>query len=394
MLLALSASHGLNDTIQALLPSIYPLLKTSYGLTFTQIGFITLVFQTTGSLLQPFIGSYTDRRPLPFSLPAGMTATLIGLVVLARAHSYPVILLAAALVGMGSAIFHPEASRLARLASGGKHGFAQSIFQVGGNFGSSLGPLLAAWIVMPRGQVHLLWFTLLALLAIAVLTVVGHWYRRHLGELKSGRPVRVAPVSAPLPPRTVTRALVVLGVLMFSKFFYLASLTNYYVFYLIDKFSITPERAQHFLFVLLFAFAVGTILGGPAGDRWGRRIVIWVSILGPAPFALLLPHVGLAWCVGLSAIVGVILASGFSAILVYAQELLPGRVGLVSGLFFGAAFGLAGVASAALGWLADQTSIGYVFFVCAFLPLLGICTAFLPDVEPWRRHRTAPASAG
>lgn len=394
VLLALSLSHGLNDTIQAMLPAIYPLLKTSYDLTFTQIGFITFAFQVTASLLQPLIGNYTDRRPQPYSLAMGMSVTLGGLVVLARAQSYPMILVAAALVGTGSSIFHPEASRLARLASGGKHGFAQSIFQVGGNLGSSLGPLLAAWIVMPRGQAHVLWFTILALLAIAVLARVGGWYCHHLGELKRGRTPQRRPVTAPLPPRTTAWALSVLGLLLFSKFFYLASLTSYYTFYLMGRFSISAERAQHFLFVLLFAFAVGTLLGGPIGDRWGRKPVIWFSILGPAPFTLLLPHVDLVWCGVLSVVIGTILASGFSAILVYAQELMPGRIGLVSGLFFGAAFGLAGLASAALGRLADVTSMEFVFDVCGYLPLLGLFTIFLPDLERLRNAREVVTAPG
>ncbi len=391
VLLALSLSHGLNDTIQALLPSIYPLLKTSYGLTFTQVGFITFAFQITASLLQPLVGSYTDRRPLPFSLPLGMLVTLGGLVLLSRAHTYPLILVSAALVGTGSSIFHPEASRLARLASGGRHGLAQSVFQVGGNFGSSLGPLLAAWIVMPYGQAHVLWFTIFAFAAIVVLTVVGGWYRRHLDELRQGRRMPVVAPMTSLPPRTVTWALVVLGGLMFSKFFYLSSLTNYYTFYLIGNFGITAERAQHYLFVLLFSFAVGTLLGGPIGDRWGRKLVIWFSILGPAPFTLLLPHVGLVGCGVLSVVIGTVLASGFSAILVYAQELMPGRVGTVSGLFFGGAFGLAGVASAALGQLADHTSIAYVFQVCAYLPLLGLLTVFLPNLDERSNLDDGPA---
>lgn len=381
ILLALSLSHGLNDAIQALLPAIYPLLKASHGLTFTQIGLITFTFQCAGSLFQPFVGFYTDRRPLPYSLPVGMGSTLIGLVLLSRADSFPMLLVAAVLVGTGSAVFHPEASRLARLASGGRHGFAQSLFQVGGNFGTSVGPLLAAWVVVPRGQRHVLWFSLLALLAMAVLSGVGTWYQRRLAQTSRGTPV-VNPLNlrGPLSPRATTRALVVLGVLVFSKFIYLSSLTSYYTFFLIEKFGISVERAQVLLFVFLFAAAVGTILGGPVGDRWGRKIVIWISILGVAPFTLLLPHVGLAGCGVLTAIIGVILASAFSAILVYAQELLPGRVGMIAGLFFGFAFGMAGIGSAVLGAIADRTSIFFVFDVCAWLPLLGLLTVFLPDL--------------
>lgn len=381
VLWALGLSHGLNDSIQALLPAIYPLLKSSYALNFTQVGLITLVFQVTASLLQPLVGNFTDRRPLPYSLPAGMGVTLAGIVLLARANSYPLILASAALVGAGSSIFHPEASRLARLASGGRHGLAQSIFQVGGNLGSSLGPLLAAWVVMPRGQPHVLWFSVIALLGIAVLFTVSGWYQRHLAQLRRSRRTSVTGASSPLSSKATMWALAILGLLLFSKFFYLASLSNYYTFYLIEKFGISTERAQHYLFVLLFAFAIGTGIGGPIGDRWGRKIVIWFSILGAAPFTLLLPHVGLVWCGILSAIIGVILASAFSAILVYAQELLPGKVGLVSGLFFGLAFGLAGIGSAVLGKLADHTSIFFVFDVCAWLPLIGVGTAFLPDLD-------------
>ncbi len=386
VLLALSLSHGLNDTIQALLPSIYPMLKTSYGLTFTQVGLITFVFQLAGSLLQPFVGAYTDRRPLPYSLPVGMGITMSGLVMLSQAASFPMILISAGLVGTGSAIFHPEASRLARLSSGGRHGFAQALFQVGGNFGSSMGPLLAAWIVAPRGQAHVLWFTLVALAAIIVLTRVGGWYQARLAGLRRQPGVAIAPLRGPLSRGMTLWALFVLGVLIFSKFIYLTSLTSYYTFYLIERFGISLERAQHYLFVFLFASAVGTIVGGPVGDRWGRKIVIWISILGVAPFSLALPHVGLVWCGVLSAIVGVILASAFSAILVYAQEMIPGKVGLVSGLFFGSAFGMAAIGSAVLGKVADETSIGFVFDICGYLPLLGVLTAFLPDIERRRRR--------
>jgi FSR family fosmidomycin resistance protein-like MFS transporter len=384
VLVALSASHLINDTVQALIPSIYPLLKDSFQLTFTQIGFITFAFQLTGSLLQPLVGVYTDKRPLPYSLPVGMSFSLAGLVLLATATSYHGLIVAAALVGTGSAIFHPEASRLARLASGGKHGFAQSLFQVGGNFGSSLGPLAAAYIVMPRGQMHVLWFTALALVGILMLQRVGAWYHAHLSLARQKAAVKPA-ARSPLPARTVIQAITVLVVLIFSKYVYLTSLTSYYTFYLIEKFQVTASHAQILLFVFLFAVAVGTIIGGPVGDRYGRKLVIWISILGAAPFALWMPHVGLAGTVALSAVIGVILASAFSAILVYAQELVPGKVGLIGGLFFGFAFGTAGIGSAALGKLADHTSIPHVFEVCAYLPLIGLLTAFLPNIERKRQ---------
>ncbi len=390
VLLALSVSHMLNDIVQALLPSIYPLLKTQFTLTFTQIGMITFVFQVTASLLQPLVGNYTDRRPMPYSLPVGMACTLVGLVILAMAPSYGVILLAAALIGSGSSIFHPEASRLARLASGGKHGFAQSIFQVGGNLGSSLGPLLAAAIIMPRGQRHILWFAVVALAGIVLLSWVGRWYQQNLRRRKTTRPATATATLVPeLPAVSLSRAKVVmalsvLGLLIFSKFFYLSSLTSYYTFYLIGRFDLSASQAQLYLFLFLFAVAAGTILGGPAGDRYGRKMIIWISILGVAPFTLVLPHVGLAATAVLSVFIGVILASAFSAILVYAQELMPGKVGFISGVFFGFAFGMAGIGSAVLGKLADETSIDYVFQLCSFLPLIGLLTALLPNLEPGR----------
>ncbi len=385
VLLALSFSHLLNDTIQSLLPAIYPVLKNSFRLNFTQIGLITLTFQATASLLQPFVGFYTDRRPKPYSLAAGMGVTLTGLVLLSQAWSFPVILVSAALVGAGSSVFHPEASRVARMASGGKHGFAQSLFQVGGNLGTSLGPLLAALIIVPYGQANILWFSLLAFLGIFVLVRVGGWYRRNLGLLKPRPRAAGEPGPARLPRGRVALALATLVVLVFSKYIYLISLTNYYTFYLIDKFQVSVQAAQVYLFVFLFAVAAGTIIGGPVGDRIGRKLVIWISILGVAPFSLVLPHMGLTGTVVLTVFIGVILASAFSAILVYAQELLPGNVGLVAGLFFGLAFGIAGIGAAVLGRLADHTSINYVFKVCAFLPLLGLLTGFLPEVDPVRR---------
>ena len=377
---ALSLSHLLNDTIQALLPSIYPLLKESYGLSFTQIGFITFTFQVVASLLQPVVGGYTDRRPMPYSLASGMAVTLIGLVLLSRAETYPVILVAAVLVGVGSSIFHPEASRIAHLAAGRRRGLAQSLFQVGGNFGSSLGPLAAALIIVPHGQRSILWFTVAAAAGIYILGRVGRWYQAHLAERRTQS--RSVPKPAWRPShRQVVASLAILIALIFSKYFYLVSLTNYYTFYLIDRFDVSVQGAQFYLFVFLFAVAAGTILGGPLGDRFGRKYVIWFSILGAAPFALILPHVGLATTVALSAVIGVVLASAFSAILVYAQELVPGKVGLVAGLFFGVAFGVSGIASATLGRLADHVGIGQVFSLCSFFPLIGLLTGFLPNLE-------------
>ncbi len=383
MLVALSVSHMLNDVIQAVVPSIYPLLKTKFVLSYTQIGLITLVFQCTASLLQPLVGHYTDRKPMPYSLPVGMGLTLCGLIMLAFAPSYSVILWSAVLIGAGSSIFHPEASRLARLASGGKHGFAQSLFQVGGNFGSALGPLLAALVIMTRGQIHVLWFALLAFIGIGVLIKVGHWYRERIAQQKVNRAgARSVAVTSSLPRNKIIIALTVLALLIFSKYIYLVSLTSYYTFYLIGRFGVTAQQAQLYLFLFLFAVAAGTILGGPIGDRYGRKKVIWVSILGTSPFTLLLPSMGLVGTALLSVVIGVILASVFSAILVYAQELIPGKVGLISGVFFGFAFGVAGIGSALLGVLADHTSIDYVFHLCSYLPLLGLLTAFLPNLEP------------
>jgi FSR family fosmidomycin resistance protein-like MFS transporter len=378
ILVALSASHLINDTLQALLPSIYPMLKASFGLTFTQIGLITLSYQLTASLLQPFVGSYTDRRPKPFSLAAGMALTLAGLASLSLARSYGVIVCSSVLVGMGSSIFHPEASRVAHMAAGERHGFAQSLFQVGGNLGSSFGPLLAALIIVPNGQSSIMWFTLLALAGIVLLSGVGRWYGRNVAHYR--KRAAAHPLQA-LPRRTVALSLAVLICLIFSKYFYLVSLTNYYTFYLIQRFGLSIQGAQLLLFVFLVSVAAGTILGGPLGDRFGRKYVIWASILGVAPFSLALPHVGLTATVVLTVFIGLILASAFSAILVYAQELIPGRVGMISGLFFGFAFGVGGVASAALGRLADLTSIGFVFNVCGYLPLIGLLTWFLPDIE-------------
>ncbi|HEY2801098.1 MAG TPA: MFS transporter [Chthoniobacterales bacterium] len=385
ILFAISFSHLLNDSIQSLIPAIYPLLKRSFHLSFVQVGLITLAFQMTASILQPFVGLFTDRRPQPFSLACGMGLTLGGLGLLSQAGNFAMVVAAAALVGMGSSIFHPESSRVAHLASGGRTGLAQSIFQVGGNAGSSLGPLLAALIVVPYGQRSVLWFALFALLGIAILVGVGKWYRSHLAERKarSAPPAETRPMS-----RRVALALVVLGVLIFSKYFYLASLTNYYTFYLIQKFHLSVRAAQLHLFLFLFAVAVGTVLGGPVGDRYGRKLVIWISILGVAPFTIALPYANLFWTGALTVVIGLILASAFSAILVYAQELVPGKVGLISGLFFGLAFGMAGIGSAVLGEIADRTSIAYVFHLCSFLPLIGLLTAFLPNI---RRHSSSVA---
>ena len=381
VLIAISFSHLLNDTIQSVIPAIYPILKTSFHLNFTQIGLITLTFQLTASLLQPFVGLYTDHRPKPYSLAIGMGFTLVGLLLLSKANNFAMILCSAALVGMGSSIFHPEASRLARMASGGRHGFAQSFFQVGGNAGSSLGPLLAALIIVPGGQPSVAWFSLAAILAIGVLWKVGVWYRHNMYRIKRRSHARGKGGHPILSKGRILLALSVLITLIFSKFFYLASMTNYYTFYLIGRFHVSVQTAQIYLFLFLAAVAAGTIIGGPFGDRFGRKYVIWISILGVAPFTLLLPYTDLFWTAVLTLIIAVILASAFSAILVYAQELVPGKVGMIAGLFFGFAFGMAGIGSAVLGRLADHTSVEYVFHVCSFLPLLGLLTGFLPDIE-------------
>ena len=381
VLVALSVAHLLNDTLQSVIPALYPLLKDSFGLSFTQIGMITFTYQLTGSVLQPLVGGYTDRRPKPYSLACGMGFTLVGLLLFARAAQFNTLVLAAGLTGTGSAIFHPEASRLARLASGGRHGFAQALFQVGGNLGSSLGPLFAALVIVPRGQTHVLWATLLALGGIWLLARLGTWYRDHLAARPHGRTGSAAHSSGPLSRRGVALALAVLVALIFSKYVYLVSLSSYYTFYLIERFGVSVQQAQIYLFVFLFAVAAGTIIGGPVGDRIGRKYVIWVSILGVAPFTILLPYMGLAGTVLLTVVIGVVLASAFSAILVYAQELVPGKVGMIAGLFFGLAFGIAGIGSALLGKLADHTSIEYVFHVCSYLPLIGFVTAFLPDLR-------------
>lgn len=374
---AISFSHFLNDMMQSLILAIYPLLKGNFHLSFAQVGLITLTYQVTASLLQPAIGLYTDKRPQPYSLVLGMGCTLTGLVLLAFAPSFAWLLLAAALVGTGSSVFHPESSRVARMASGGQHGLAQSLFQVGGNAGSAMGPLLAAWIIIPQGQQSVAWFSLAALLAMVVLWQVGGWYQQQQRQA----PRATAAVANPLPTRTVLGALAVLMLLVFSKYFYMASLTSYFTFYLMQKFQLSVQSAQMHLFVFLFAVAAGTIIGGPLGDRIGRKRVIWISILGVAPFTLALPYANLMWTGILTFIIGFVLASAFSAILVFAQELVPGKVGMVSGLFFGFAFGMGGIAAAVLGALADQRGIEYVYHLCAWLPLLGLLTIFLPDLR-------------
>ncbi|MGH8228790.1 MAG: MFS transporter [Steroidobacteraceae bacterium] len=387
---AVSFVHVLNDMMQSVIVAIYPLLKGEFHLAFFQIGLITLTFQLTASLLQPVVGMVTDRHPLPFSLPLGMCFTLSGLLLLSVAPTYGLLLLAVALIGCGSSVFHPESSRVARMASGGRFGLAQSMFQIGGNIGQALGPVLAAVIVLKLGRSHVGWFGLAALLAIVILLQVSRWYRRHIEERVQKR----RPGDRPLYPASVVRRTIfVLLILMFSKFFYLASIGSYYEFYLIHRFGLTAHQAANLLGVFLFAVAGGTLIGGPLGDRIGRKRVIWFSILGTAPFTLLLPHVDLAWTVGLSVIIGVILASAFPAIIVYAQDMLTHRIGMVSGLFYGFSFGLGGIGAAVLGLIADHFGIVFVYQVCAFLPLLGLLAAFLPDVRPPGQARLAATSA-
>lgn len=385
VLFALSFAHLLNDTMQSLIPAIYPILKSELRLDYSHVGLITLTNQMTASLLQPVVGAFTDKRPQPFSLAIGMGFTLVGLVLLSLATNLSLVLLAVGLVGIGSSVFHPEASRVAHLSSGGQHGFAQSVFQVGGNAGSSLGPLLAAAIVVARGQASIMWFSLLALVGIIVLSGIGKWYRGSLARPHSVKHREAGHLAANLSRTRVVISLGVLVVLVFSKYFYLASMSSYYTFFLIQKFGLSVRDAQLHLFIFLAAIAAGTFLGGPVGDRIGRKAVIWVSILGVAPFALALPFANLFWCAVLSAIIGLILASAFSAILVYSQELVPGKVGTMSGLFFGLAFGLGGIGSAVLGAIADHHGIPFVFHICSYLPLIGFLTAFLPKIETRRR---------
>lgn len=380
VLAALSVCHLLNDMLQSVIPAVYPILKTSYHLDFGQIGLITLASQLTSSLLQPVVGSYTDRRPMPYSLALGMGFTLTGLILISHAPGFSTVLLAVALVGIGSAVFHPESSRVARMASGGQHGLAQSLFQVGGNAGSALGPLLAAFIVLPMGQQSIAWFSIGALIAIALLMKIGAWYKANRSILTKGR-AHGAHASSNLTSKKIGLTIAVLIALIFSKFFYLASLVSYYTFFLISRFHISVQSAQLHLFIFLGAVAAGTIIGGPVGDRLGRKRVIWWSILGPLPFTLTLPFANLFWTSCLTVLIGLFLASAFPAIIVYAQELVPGKIGTISGLFFGLAFGMGGIGAAMLGKLADSTSIEFVYRVCSFLPAIGLLTAFLPDLE-------------
>ena len=381
---AISSAHMVNDMMQSLILAMYPILKGDFALSFAQIGLITLTYQLTASLLQPLVGLVTDRRPKPYSLPLGMLSTLTGLLLLAFAPTYAMLLAAAALIGIGSSIFHPESSRIARLASGGQHGFAQSVFQVGGNMGTAIGPLLAAAVIVPFGQRSVAWFGVIVLLGIGMLLAVSRWYAAHnLADSAA----RKAPVASPYSRKVVFGSIAVLLVLIFSKYFYMAGLSSFYTFYLMENFGLTVRSAQLHLFYFLFASAVGTVLGGPIGDRIGRKPVIWVSILGVAPFALMLPHANLFWTTVLTIVIGLVLSSAFSAILVYAQELMPGRVGMVSGLFFGFAFGMGGLGAAVLGMFADKTSIADVYQAIAYLPLLGVVAALLP-----RGARRVPAS--
>jgi FSR family fosmidomycin resistance protein-like MFS transporter len=380
ILVAISVSHMLNDMMQSLAPALYPVFREQLGLTFFETGLITFTFQVTASLLQPLIGLYTDRRPQPYSLPVAMLFTLCGLALLAFGRGYPLLLVSVALIGVGSAIFHPEASRVARAASGGRHGFAQSLFQVGGNFGQSMGPLMAAFIVVPFGQSSVVWFSALALIAIAILTRVSQWHAAHRARPKAA-PSAALPT---LPPRIVVRSIALLVVLVFSKVFYLSSLSSYYTFYLIETFKVSVQDSQVYLFVFLGAVAAGTFAGGPIGDRFGRKFVIWASIVGVLPFTLALPHLNLFWTALDTIAIGLILSSAFSAIVVYAQELVPGNVGAIAGLFFGLSFGLGGIGAALLGALADLTSLTFVYRVCAFLPAIGLLTYFLPNIRARR----------
>ncbi|SMP77320.1 MFS transporter, FSR family, fosmidomycin resistance protein [Noviherbaspirillum suwonense] len=382
---AISSAHMVNDMMQSLILAMYPILKGDFALSFAQIGLITLTYQLTASLLQPLVGLVTDRRPKPYSLPLGMLSTLTGLLLLAFAPTYAMLLAAAALIGIGSSIFHPESSRIARLASGGQHGFAQSVFQVGGNMGTAIGPLLAAAVIVPFGQRSVAWFGVIVLLGIGMLLAVSRWYAAHNLAASAARK---APVASPYSRKVVFGSIAVLLVLIFSKYFYMAGLSSFYTFYLMENFGLTVRSAQLHLFYFLFASAVGTVLGGPIGDRIGRKPVIWVSILGVAPFALMLPHANLFWTTVLTIVIGLVLSSAFSAILVYAQELMPGRVGMVSGLFFGFAFGMGGLGAAVLGMFADKTSIADVYQAIAYLPLVGVVAALLP-----RGARRVPSSA-
>lgn len=388
ILFAISFSHFLNDLMQSVIPAVYPILKENYALSFSQIGIITLVFQLTASILQPFVGLYTDKKPNPKSLAIGMLFSLSGLLCIAFATNFYYILASVSLIGMGSSIFHPEASRVAHLASGGKKGLAQSIFQVGGNAGGATGPLLAALIVLPFGQKYIGWFGVLAVLGMFILTIVGQWYAKNMIDKSAKKTANSTTKQEPtLSKKRVIISIAILLVLIFSKYFYMASMTSYFTFYLIDKFGVSVQQSQFYLFAFLASVAAGTILGGPLGDRYGRKLIIWISILGAAPFTLLLPYVGLNLTILLAILIGLIISSAFSAILVYATELIPGKVGLVAGLFFGFAFGMGGIGSAVLGWIADKTSIEYIFTICAFLPLIGIITGFLPNIEGSKKRQ-------
>lgn len=390
ILVSISITHMLNDTIQSLLSGIYPVLRQSFSLDYGQIGLITFVFLLTASLLQPVVGLITDRRPKPYLLPTGMGISCAGLVLLAYAPSFAFVLMAAAMIGMGSAIFHPEASRVARLASGGRFGFAQSVFQVGGNFGTAIGPLLAAAIVVPYGQRSIVWFSIVAMVGLIVLWRVSVWYNHHHIAAATRRPRPVGIQVEPLSRVRVVAAMVVLGALVFSKFFYLESFRSYYIFYLIEKYGLAVQTAQLLLFVQLVAVAAGTLIGGPIGDRIGTKRVIWISILGVLPLTLILPHVGMVATVLLTIPIGMVIASAFPAIIVFAQELVPGKTGMVSGIFFGLAFGMGGIGAAVLGEVADATSIEFVYGLCAFLPAIGLLTVILPDT---RRRRSQTISA-
>jgi FSR family fosmidomycin resistance protein-like MFS transporter len=380
ILFSIAFAHLFNDLMQSVIPSSYPILKDNFHLNFTQIGLITLVYQLTASLLQPFIGFYTDKKPKPYSLVIGMVFTISGLALLSFATHFWMILAAVSLVGIGSSIFHPEASRVAFLGSGGKRGLAQSIFQLGGNTGSAIGPLLVAIVVAPFGQFYIIWFVLVGVLGIVVLSKIAVWYQNHLA-LRASKKIVIDEDVVPLSKRKIKISIGILLLLIFSKFFYMTSMSSYFTFYLMHKFGLSIQDSQFHLFIFLASVAAGTLIGGPLGDRFGRKYIIWVSILGAAPFTLLLPYANLFWTGVLSVIIGVVIASAFSAILVFAQELMPGKVGMISGLFFGFAFGMGGLGSAFLGYLADQTSIEYVYKISSFLPLIGIFTYFLPNIK-------------
>lgn len=386
ILFTISLTHFINDMLQAVVPAVYPIIKEKFNLSFTDIGLITLTYQLTASILQPFIGYYTDKKPRPYSLAVSMVFTMVGLAAVAVATSFTNILLAVSLIGIGSSIFHPEASRVAHMASGGKKGLAQSIFQLGGNAGSAIGPLLAAIIVVPYGQFNIIWFCIAAIIGMVILSGIAKWYQEHLNLKAKNKSGATDEVHHSLSKQKVVVSLGILLVLIFSKFFYMASMTSYYTFYLIDKFHVSVQESQIYLFAFLGAVAAGTLFGGALGDRFGRKYIIWISILGVTPFTLLLPYVSLFWTGILSVIIGLIISSAFSAILVYATELVPGKVGLIAGLFFGVAFGMGGLGSAILGKVADATSIEYVFKICAFLPLIGILTTFLPNIEGKRKR--------